>query len=234
MNVYAHAFSDRRDAVRQTAHRSPREHTVSTGAKPRTKTPEKRREDLMNAAARLFLDQGVAATTVEQITTGAGVAKGSFYLHFASKEAVIDGLRQRFIDRLRTGIAAAVERQPENDWCRKLAAWAMACGRGYRESMRLHELVFGTAPPATHDGLSDNILIDHLAELLAAGHDADAWAIEDTRFTAIFLFNALHGVVLAAASLGDDAAIELRTVAHCFSVVGLPRAHEAARDCVIG
>ena len=47
-----------------------------TQRQPRTKPPEQRRDDLMNAAQRLFLDLGVSATTVEQITSGAGVAKG--------------------------------------------------------------------------------------------------------------------------------------------------------------
>ncbi|MFH0882782.1 MAG: TetR/AcrR family transcriptional regulator [bacterium] len=37
----------------------------------------------------LFRQQGVAATTVEQITRAAGVAKGTFFNHFPSKESLL-------------------------------------------------------------------------------------------------------------------------------------------------
>ncbi|MCJ2142599.1 TetR/AcrR family transcriptional regulator [Methylobacterium sp. E-066] len=178
----------------------------------------------MNAAERLFLDQGVAATTIEQITTGAGVAKGSFYLHFASKEDVVEGLRRRFVARLLDAIAAAVEEQPDGDWGGKLAAWAAACGHGYAASARLHDIVFTDVPPPNQDGLADNVLIDHLAQLLADGGAAKAWAIDDARFTAVFLFNALHGVILDAARNGRADAIERKIVAHCFRLVGLETA----------
>jgi AcrR family transcriptional regulator len=39
----------------------------------------------MDSALRLFLEQGVAPTTIEQITAGASVAKGTFYLHFLER-----------------------------------------------------------------------------------------------------------------------------------------------------
>ena len=178
----------------------------------------------MNAAERLFLDHGVASTTIEQITSGAGVAKGSFYLHFSSKEAVIDGLRRRFVDTLLDGIKAAVERQADAGWGERLAAWATACGRGYAESVRLHDVVFNEAPPPNQNGLADNILIDHLAQVLADGADAKAWAVADARFTAVFLFHALHGVILDAARTGRLEAVEHRIVAHCFRLVGLATA----------
>ncbi|MFC6029268.1 MULTISPECIES: TetR/AcrR family transcriptional regulator [Methylobacterium] len=195
--------------------------SVPTKTKPRTRPPEERREDLMNAAERLFIDQGFASTTVEQITTRAGMAKGSFYLHFASKEAVAGGLRQRFVDTLLQAIEAEVERRADGDWTGRLAAWVTACRRGYATSVRLHEIVFTDVPPPSQDGLTDNILIDHLAGLLGDGSDAKAWAIADARFTAAFLFNALHGVVLGAARTGRADAIASQVVDHCFRVVGI-------------
>ncbi|MDQ0542294.1 AcrR family transcriptional regulator [Methylobacterium brachiatum] len=198
--------------------------------KPRTKPPQERREDLMNAAERLFLDQGVASTTIEQITAAAGVAKGSFYLHFSSKEDVVGGLRQRFVATLLDTIKAAVERRADGDWSGKLAAWATACGRGYAASARLHEIVFHDVPPPSLDGLADNILIDDLTRLLADGDQEEAWTIADARFTAVFLFNALHGVGLDAAQTGRLDVIESRIVEHCFRLVGLPAPAVSAAD----
>jgi TetR/AcrR family fatty acid metabolism transcriptional regulator len=47
---------------------------------------------VFEAAVRLFARQGYAATSVEQITREAGVAKGTFFIHFATKDAVVTQL----------------------------------------------------------------------------------------------------------------------------------------------
>jgi TetR/AcrR family transcriptional repressor of nem operon len=46
------------------------------------------RSKLINAAHALVRRQGYAATSVDQICTAAGVTKGAFFHHFASKEAL--------------------------------------------------------------------------------------------------------------------------------------------------
>jgi TetR/AcrR family transcriptional repressor of nem operon len=54
---------------------------------PRTADPSDIPERLLTAGLELFLRQGYNATGIQQITDQAGVPKGSFYNHFASKEA---------------------------------------------------------------------------------------------------------------------------------------------------
>lgn len=46
------------------------------------------RSNLIDAAHALVRRQGYAATTVDQICAAAGVSKGAFFHHFASKEAL--------------------------------------------------------------------------------------------------------------------------------------------------
>jgi AcrR family transcriptional regulator len=165
-------------------------------SRPRTKPPEERREDLMNAAQRLFLKHGVGPTTIEQITTGAAVAKGTFYLYFSSKEDVLAALRGRFAQELLTRIKSAVEQNREDDWKGKLASWAEAGVAGYLDSIQLHDILFYGAPrPPARKGLVKNDIIDHLAGILRAGDAAGAWSVDDPPFTAMFLFNGLHGAV---------------------------------------
>jgi AcrR family transcriptional regulator len=69
------------------------------------KRPEVRRAELMDAAEALFADRGIDATSVGDIIERAGVAKGTFYWHFASKEELIDALVERendgYIQRVR-------------------------------------------------------------------------------------------------------------------------------------
>lgn len=60
---------------------------------------------LFAVAVNLFLSRGYEATTIEAITAEAGVAKGTFFNHFPSKEAVLSHLSQMQIARTREAIA---------------------------------------------------------------------------------------------------------------------------------
>src|SRR5271170_228409 len=162
---------------------------------PRTKPPEQRRDELMNVAQRLFLDLGVDATTIEQITSGAGVAKGTFYLYFTSKDDIRAALGERYAQQHLAAVKAALLKEPEKDWRAKLASWMGASVAFYLDSVPLHDMLFHESRTPTREGLVDNIVIDHLADLLQAGVHAGAWSIDSPRFTAVFLFSGVHGVV---------------------------------------
>ncbi|MEM8767088.1 MAG: TetR/AcrR family transcriptional regulator [Pseudomonadota bacterium] len=61
-------------------------------ARPLGRVARKRQEArvrLINAAARLFREQGVEAVTIGAITRAADVGHGSFYLHFKSKHEIL-------------------------------------------------------------------------------------------------------------------------------------------------
>jgi AcrR family transcriptional regulator len=192
--------------------------------RPRTKPPQQRREELMHAARRLFLKQGIGSTTIDQITSGADVAKGTFYLHFSSKEDLLAALGEQFAEqhliRLQTALAAVSER----DWTGKLATWAEACMAFYLDSIALHDMLFHESRSPTREGLVDNVIIDHLALLLKAGAVANAWSIDDPRFTAVFLFSGMHGIV-DDAYLREKRPVRSRLIKRlqriCFAAVGL-------------
>ncbi len=73
------------------------------------------RERVLDAAVELFAQQGYDGTSVSQVITRAGVAKGGFYHHFASKEALLYEVYGDLIGRqlegmdqiLRQGLAPA-------------------------------------------------------------------------------------------------------------------------------
>ena len=113
--------------------------SMTDGKRPRTKPPETRREELMDAAERLFLRNGVGATTVEQITAAAAVAKGTFYLYFASKDDVRAALGERFAQRHLAHVQAA---SVDADWATQLKAWARTSVDFYLSSVELHDMLF--------------------------------------------------------------------------------------------
>jgi AcrR family transcriptional regulator len=199
---------------------------TATKGQSRTKPPEQRRGDLMNAAQRLFLEHGIGPVTIEQITSSAGVAKGTYYLYFLSKEDLLTALRGRFARELHAKICAAIAavKSPQ-DWKGKLAAWAMAIVAGYLDSLRLHDILFYASHPRTREGLVDNIIIDDLCDLLEAGVAAGAWSVDDARFTAVFFFNGLHGVVdesFMNKKRVNPSQLARKLERLCFRTVGLP------------
>jgi AcrR family transcriptional regulator len=62
------------------------------------------RQLLKDTAGALFAEQGYAATQIGHITAAAGVAKGTFYVHFPDKDAILDELLAEF----NAGLAARV------------------------------------------------------------------------------------------------------------------------------
>ncbi|MHC5231158.1 TetR/AcrR family transcriptional regulator [Brucella sp. LJL56] len=169
----------------------------STVIKPksRTKPAEIRRDELMAAAEALFLERGFAATSVDEIVRLADVAKGTFYLHFRSKDDILLGLRERFIDGFCERLEHELDLLPAKDWQRKLAVWAETGIAGYLDNYKLHDMVFHDFHPPMRRMKQENPAIVRLDALLTDGNAAGAWKIANTRLTAVLLFNALHGAV---------------------------------------
>ena len=56
------------------------------------KKGEKRRRELLQIAYRMFLSQGYENTSVDQIIEAAGIAKGTYYYYFQSKEQMLEAV----------------------------------------------------------------------------------------------------------------------------------------------
>ena len=67
------------------------------------------RVDLLSAAEQVFVEHGLDATKVEDITARAGRSKGSFYQHFSSKEEAFQQVVEGLLSRLRTFFDRQVE-----------------------------------------------------------------------------------------------------------------------------
>jgi len=68
------------------------------------KDPETRRSELIDTAEELFLENGYEETTVSQIVRNAGVAQGTFYHYFKSKDGVLSAITDRWIEEIRSGM----------------------------------------------------------------------------------------------------------------------------------
>ncbi|MDO4482297.1 MAG: helix-turn-helix domain-containing protein, partial [Bacillota bacterium] len=64
------------------------------------KEAEERKEEILDAAERLFEAKGFDNTSTGDILDAVGIARGTLYYHFKSKEDILDGVIQRITDQL--------------------------------------------------------------------------------------------------------------------------------------
>ena len=60
---------------------------------------EEKRQELLNAAEKLFCQQGYEKTSVQDILGVTGLSKGGFYHHFSGKDEVLSALCSRHAER---------------------------------------------------------------------------------------------------------------------------------------
>lgn len=73
-----------------------------SASSPRRRTPRGQgRARLIDAAAGLFAEQGVSATSLQAIADRLGVTKAAVYHQFASKDAIVLAVAEPIIERLR-------------------------------------------------------------------------------------------------------------------------------------
>jgi AcrR family transcriptional regulator len=95
------------------------------------------KEDWLSLGADLLGKEGPDALTLERLTKAAGRTRGSFYHHFANREAFLTGLmdwwRQRAIDSLAARIQAAPGPETLRSILRAVPSeWDAAFERGIR------------------------------------------------------------------------------------------------------
>ncbi len=71
--------------------------------------PEQRRAELLGAAMDCFRERGVQNTAVSDIVRRAGVAQGTFYLYFDSKEDVTCAVVELMLEQLAERIERAID-----------------------------------------------------------------------------------------------------------------------------
>jgi len=73
-----------------------------------TPAGQRTRDALLDAGTVIAERHGLAGLSVNQVVAEAGVAKGTFYVHFEDREAFVDALHARFHARVQDAVAAAI------------------------------------------------------------------------------------------------------------------------------
>jgi AcrR family transcriptional regulator len=188
----------------------------SRSTMPRTADRSARRAELVSAASRVFADRGVANTAVSDIVKAAGVAQGTFYLYFDSKDDVVLAV----VGQIGTEIVAAIE-----DAVNRSGTGAVGKLIGLRDVL----VSFDEDPAATaladfihrpenrplHDRLAEQLtpaLIPLVESIIADGVAEGVFEVSDTRAAAWFVLGGLQSVELSGTPTAEmPPAIEAAT-----------------------
>lgn len=78
----------------------------------REKNPELVRHSLIANAGRLAVEKGLAAVSVQEVSTAAGVTKGGFFHHFPNKRALINAVFADMMDHFEADLDAQMGNDP--------------------------------------------------------------------------------------------------------------------------
>lgn len=168
---------------------------VSDAPPPRRSQPRGVRSarKLLESAAALFIGKGIDETTVDDIVSSAGIAKGTFYHHYESKAALLAALRASVLEDFQMHVDAALAECPADDLPLRLDTWVKAACEGYILMIPRHDVAF------VNDGLrwtaSDKKHQRDLVALLAQGNEEGVWAVKNPHLAATFIFRGLLGVI---------------------------------------
>lgn len=172
----------------------------------RTTDRQARRMALIEAAERQFAERGVANTAVSHIADAAGVAKGTFYLYFESKEDALGAVAERLVDGLLdTAEAVVAEASTPME---ELGSFLGVLG-SFDTSPDVLDLVEVLHRPENrllHDRLEERMiprLVPLMEGIVERGRAGGVFRVTDPRAAAWFILGGLRGAELAGTPASD-------------------------------
>jgi TetR/AcrR family transcriptional repressor of uid operon len=176
----------------------------------RTRQRLETRDRLFEAALAEFRRVGVAAAEIERIVRAAGVARGTFYLHFPTKDHVLIELLRRKQAVLARRLASGRDAAPRR-FLRRLVD-LMAEDAAHEERVLWHELFAVIARHAGEMRTEASALVEALTRHLAAAQGRGEVRREVAAFDLVAVF--LPGVYGLLQMKLDDPPAEVRTALH--------------------
>lgn len=155
------------------------------------------RELLIGAAIRMFQQKGYQKTRVSDIVSAAGVAQGTFYNYFPSKEVVFRHICNAFIDQVKALFIERTEHIFDGNTAEEIHHNVLGVINDllavYGENLPVAELLFreGIGNGGLFKEIYEDILsvfIDLIEEQIRKGVNRGFLKTEDPGVAAVFLF----------------------------------------------
>lgn len=174
---------------------------------PRAVDRDARRAEIVTAAAAAFTERGLANTAVSDIVRAAGIAQGTFYLYFESKDGVVLAVAERIADAMIERIEEAVA-APGGTAVEKLLALRDVFGDAdlLAHSSELVESLHLPGNRTIHDRLTDHLtprLVAIFEQVIAQGVEEGLFDVSDVPAAAWFVLGGLRSAELSGVPLAE-------------------------------
>lgn len=165
-----------------------------------TKEPDERRAEFLDTALRLFAERGYDNVAVQHVTDAMGVAKGTFYHYFESKDELLAELTERevhhmnVVAELAAGSAkrSAIERL--RDALGTLQSWELDQLEILRAYLRVLFRDENVVWRERVTGTMLDTMLPMLADILRDGMKEGVFAIDDAETAAEVTIAIWHGM----------------------------------------
>ena len=168
---------------------------------PRVVDREARRAELVSAASAVFAERGLGAATVSDIVAAAGVAQGTFYLYFGSKDDVVLAVAERFGDHMLEGIEQAVAATDDSAVAKLLTLRDVLGDAAALESAgELVDTLHDPKNAAIHDRFAESLtprLVAVVERIVEQGVAEGTFSVPDVHAAAWFVLGGLRSVELS-------------------------------------
>jgi TetR/AcrR family fatty acid metabolism transcriptional regulator len=146
---------------------------------PERGTPASRggdkRERILDAAVRVFARKGFHATRVSEVAKAAGVADGTIYLYFESKEHLLVSLFEHRVERLLQYMENELPRAPTaSHRLQRIIELQLGLLEGERDLAEVVTVIFrqSTRLMKEHGAPKFNAYLDAIARVIAEGQES--------------------------------------------------------------
>ena len=160
-----------------------------------------RKAGIVDAAARVFAERGVANTAVSDIARAASVAQGTIYLYFKNKDDIILAVVQGIVDRMMDGIERLLG-TPGPSAVERLRALGSVMGATDAEpaARELIDILHRPENRLLHDRMAEGMtprLVAIVDSIVRQGIEEEAFIVADPRAAAWFVLGGLQSVELS-------------------------------------
>ena len=172
---------------------------------PDTKDSEERRNEFVEAAEKLFQENGIVDTTINSIVKEMDVAKGLFYYYFKSKDDVIDAISEKYNQVFREMLATSMDQKTYESRLKQFVANSVLSFRD------LHAKLQGKNGEVDLTALSSRSIDDAkesaitaLQNLLEEGNDIGELTITHARYYANILISVIVELIDQEEATDDE------------------------------
>lgn len=178
---------------------------------------------ILDATARILVEQGFAAASTNAVAERAGVSIGSLYQYFPNKDALVAALHARHGEQMMAVIRHALTKAMDATLIDALTGLIEATVEAHRVDAGLHCVLEQQLGSTDRHVLQDeyvDVMEERIVALLA--RHRDEITVTDLKLAAYMLMNAVHGLIHVVV-LQRPKGVSLKSATH--EIVSMMRAY---------